>query len=337
MKRRHFTRILAGSTLAPAIRAAEATPWSRAEPHMGCLWTLTLPDTPPALAGPAAAAVFAEITRLNTIFSDYEPTSELNRLCAHAGSPTPVLVSKELFDILDRSLKMSVLTGGLFDITLAPCVRLWRRSRRRSELPGLETLTNARALTGFQHLLLDPANRTARLAKSGMQLDLGGIAKGWTQDACLALLHQRFEITCVLLDAAGEIAAGSPPAGRESWQIGLLPSGTEAPVRIPLKNANVATSGDHYQYVEIAGIRYSHIIDPRTGLGSTVSRQASLIAPTGAQADPLTKLLCLMDPAESLPLLAKTWPGLQARITTQLPGQPREVRKTPGFPELLEK
>jgi thiamine biosynthesis lipoprotein len=336
MKRRHFTRILAGAALASSARAAaEATPWSRAEPHMGCLWTLTLPGTPPAAAGPAAAAVFAEIARLNRIFSDYEPTSELNQLCAKAGSFTPIPVSGELFDILERSSKMSALTGGLFDITLAPCVRLWRRSRRRNELPSPDALAKALALRSSEDLLLDPAARTVRLAKPGMQLDLGGIAKGWTQDACLALLRDRFKITCVLLDAAGEVAAGTPPAGRETWQIGLQPSGSEAAVRIFLKNANVATSGDHYQFVEIDGLRYSHIIDPRTGLGSTVSRQASLIAPTGALADPLTKMLCLMDPAESLPILAKNWPGLHARVTTQRPGEALVVKETPDFPALL--
>jgi len=301
---------------------------------MGCLWTLTLPGTPPDLAEKASTACFAEIARLNTIFSDYEPTSELNQLCEKAGQAAPVRVSAELFDILERSRKTSELTGGLFDITMGPCIRLWRRSRRRSELPEAATLAKARGLAGYQHLVLDPAARTARLAMPGMQLDLGGIAKGWTQDACLKLLHEKFRLTCVLLDAAGEVAAGSPPAGRDSWQIGLQPSGSEAAVRIALTNANVATSGDHFQYVEIGGQRYSHIIDPRTGLGTTISRQASLIAPTGALADSLTKLLCLLPPEESLPLLQKHHPGLQARISTQIPGQSLQISQTEAFPLL---
>lgn len=335
MTRRQFAHIIAGAALAPRLHAAEpAAPWTRAEPHMGCLWTLTLPDLPPAKAEPVATAIFTEIARLNGIFSDYEPASELNRLCQKSGQAEPVAVSPELFDILDRSRKMSVLTKGLFDITLAPCIRLWRRSRRRGELPDDATLAAARARTGWTHLELDPSARTARLALPQMQLDLGGIAKGWTQDACLRLLHDRFGITSVLLDAAGEVAAGTPPAGRPEWQIGLLPSGGDPPVRIALREANAATSGDHYQFVEISGKRYSHIIDPATGLGSTISRQATVIAPDGALADPLTKLFCLMDPEESLPLLARQWPGVHARITAALPGQPVQVRQTGGFPLL---
>ena len=334
MTRRHFLHSLAATTLAPAASAAEAGPWSRSEPHMGCLWTLTLPELPAASATAAADAVFAEIARLNLIFSDYEPTSELNRLCTKAGQDAPVPVSRELFGILHRSREISTLSDGLFDITLAPCIRLWRRSRRRGELPEPGILAQARARSGWQAMELDEANRTVRLAKPSMQLDLGGIAKGWTQDACLKLLRDRFKITCVLLDAAGEVAAGTPPAGKDHWEIGLLPSGDERPLRIALKEANAATSGDHYQYVEIEGKRYSHIIDPRTGLGSTISRQATLIAPTGAMADPLTKLLCLLDPAESLPLFAKTWPGLQARITWKPHGQPLRTSQTPHFPLL---
>ncbi len=334
MTRRQFFLVPASLAVAPRLWAAAAEPWSRAEPHMGCLWTLTLPDLPPARAEAAGTAVFTEIARLNRIFSDYETNSELNRLCQKAGGSTPVPVSPELFDILDRSRQMAALTHGLFDITLAPCIRLWRRSRRRGELPDAITLAAARDRTGWQHLELEPAARTARLTKQGMQLDLGGIAKGWTQDACLRLLRDRFQITSVLLDAAGEVAAGMPPAGRDAWHIGLLPSGQDPPVRIALREANAATSGDHYQFVDIRGTRYSHIIDPRTGLGSTVARQATLIAPTGSLADPLTKLLCLLDPAESLPLLDKHWPGLEARITCQPAGGPRQLRQTAGFPLL---
>jgi len=333
MTRRHFTTSLAAAGLASLARAAGDPPWSRSEPHMGCIWTLTLPGIPDGTAAPAATACFAEIARLNTIFSDYEPTSELNQLCQKAGQP-PVPVSAELFDILEKSLEISTQTHGLFDITLAPCVRLWRRSRRRGELPDAATLAEARARTGFQHLLLDPAARTARLEMPGMQLDLGGIAKGWTQDACLRLLREKFQLTCVLLDAAGEVAAGTPPPGRAAWHVGLQPTAAEPQVRISLTNANAATSGDHYQFVEIGGQRYSHIIDPRTGLGATLSRQATLIAPTGALADPLTKLLCLLPPEESLPLLQKHHPGLHARITTAPTGQPLQIQQTRDFPLL---
>lgn len=315
-----------------AAGAEEAAPWSRAAPHMGCLWTLSLPGTPASLAEPAADAVFAEIARLNQIFSDYQSTSELNQLCATAGQSAPVPVSAELFGILSLSRSLSEISGGLFDITLAPCVRLWRRSRRRAELPDPAALAHARALAGSQAMELDPARQTVRLTKPGMQLDLGGIAKGWTQDACLRLLRDRFQITCVLLDAAGEVAAGTPPAGRSAWQIGLQAGAGGKAGRISVKQANVATSGDLYQFVSIGGRRYSHIIDPRTGLGSTISRQGTIIAATGSLADPLAKVLCLTDPETSLALLQRHYPQVHARVTQSSPGLPLLVRQSSGFP-----
>ncbi len=336
MTRRRFIRTFSAAAFLPSARAEEPVPWARSEPHMGCLWTLTLPDTPPETAEKASADVFSEIARLNRIFSDYEPASELNLLCGKAGQDQPVAVSPELFDILQRSLRMADFSGGLFDITLAPCVRLWRRSRRRGELPDAESLGKARALTGWQNMELDETRRTVRLTKPGMQLDLGGIAKGWTQDACLGLLRERHHITCCLLDAAGEVAAGTPPPGRAFWQIGLhaVPGGK--PSRIPLKEGNAATSGDHYLFVEIGGRRYSHIIDPRTGLGSTISRQGTIIAPTGAAADPLTKLICLMEPVGSLALLAERFPEVQALVSEYRPDQPPRLARTPGFPATVE-
>jgi thiamine biosynthesis lipoprotein len=336
LTRRRFFRTLAAAGLTSSFRARAQEPpsplWSRAEPHMGCQWTLTLPDLSPDAAEKAAAAVFAEIARLNTVFSDYEPTSELNRLCARAGGDAPVPLSADLFDILDRSRRMAEFSGGLFDVTLAPCIRLWRRSRRRGELPDADALAKARALSGWQSMELDPAARTVRLAKPGMQLDLGGIAKGWTQDACLKLLLDRFQITGVLLDAAGEVALGTPPAGRLGWRVALQDPSGSTTERLLLRDANIATSGDHFQFVEIAGKRYSHIIDPRTGLGSTISRQASVIAPTGALADPLTKLLCLMEPAVSLAMVTARYPEAQARVTESLSGAPPSVHQTARFP-----
>ena len=334
MNRRRFVSTISAISLMPSSTwAAEEKLWSRAEPHMGCLWTLTLPDVASDLAETAAAAVFAEIARLNAIFTDYDPASELNQLCLKAGRGGAVPVSAELYDILAYSRQMSAFSRGIFDITLAPCVRLWRRSRRRGELPEPEALAKARALAAWQAVSLDPTTRSVRMAKPGMQLDLGGIAKGWTQDACLKLLRDRFQISGVLLDAAGQVAAGTPPLGRGSWTIALQAMAGGTGDRIPLREANVATSGDHFQFVEIGGKRYSHMIDPNTGLGSTVSRQASVIAPTGVLADALTKLCCLMEPEESFALIEAKYPEVKFRVTQSAgPGAILEMRQTTAFP-----
>src|SRR5690606_11385404 len=123
----------------------------------------------------ASRAAFDRIAQLDDTLSDYQLDSELMRLCDRAGGP-PVPVSQDLFDVLALAKRAWERSDGAFDPTIKPVVKLWRRARRRGELPDPEALAEARALVGAEHLILDPEARTVRLAKAGMQLDLGGIA-----------------------------------------------------------------------------------------------------------------------------------------------------------------
>ena len=171
--------------------------------------------------------------------------------------------------MLSRSQLLAAQSEGTFDITVGPIVKLWRRARRSKEMPSPERLAEARRAVGYRYLQLDPKKHTARLLRPGMRLDLGGIGMGYAVDESLALLRS-LGITRALLDASGDIGVGDPPPGKEGWKIGIAPYAADAPPSryLILANAAVTTSGDAFQHVDIGGKRYSHVVDPRTGLGA---------------------------------------------------------------------
>src|SRR5262249_31998707 len=152
--------------------------------------------------------------------------SELMRLCDRAGGP-PVKVSDDLFTVLQRSRAVWERSGGAFDVTVGPVVRLWRRARRDRKPPSAEDRAPARALASSECLELDPAARTVRLARAGMKLDLGGIAKGFASDEAVKVLRAQ-GVPRALVAGAGDIVAGDPPPGRKGWTIAVAPLGPRA-------------------------------------------------------------------------------------------------------------
>ncbi len=258
-------------------------------------------------ANAAAEAAFARIHQLNGILSDYDPKSELRRLCATAGQGKAVRVSEELWNVLVHADTLAKRSGGAFDVTVGPVVRLWRRARRRKLLPPPEILSKHRKLLGHHLVRFDPQRRTVELLKPGMQLDLGGIAKGYAVDEALAVLGQH-GVTRALVDAGGDIGLGDPPPDKPGWLIGIAPLQPNAPPRrhLWLSRVAVATSGDAWQYVEIDGRRYSHLVDPRTGVGLTDHSSVTVIAPDGITADGLASAVSVLGPEKGLKLIDQT-------------------------------
>jgi thiamine biosynthesis lipoprotein len=295
---------------------------------MGTLFRIIVyaPDEGAARAG--ANAAFARVAALNAIMSDYDPASELMKLCARAGGP-PVRVSEDLYAVLKRAQEVSARSGGAFDVTVGPVVRLWRRARRTQRLPDAEKLAAARSLVGYRNVRLDDRARTVQLLRPGMLLDLGGIAKGYAADAALAVLR-RHGLDCALVAAGGDIAVSGPPPGRAGWTIDIAPVDGRAPGRLMLANAAVSTSGDAEQFVEIDGVRYSHIVDPRTGLGLVGRMSATVVAPTGVQADSLTKVVAVLGPEKGLPII-EAEPGVSGRFVRRTE-RGTEVRASRNFP-----
>jgi thiamine biosynthesis lipoprotein len=246
---------------------------------MGTLVRIQLYADSEQRAADAFRAAFARIAQLDEALSDYKPDSELNRL-SRAAAGVPVKVSADLFQVLAASQKLAEETGGAFDVTLGPVIRLWRQARKEHRLPDAEALREAGEHCSYQKLHLDPAKRTVSLGRAGMQLDLGGIAKGYAADAALLELSQ-LGIRQALVAVSGDLAIGDPPPGRRGWKIGVQDRIVE------LSNAAVSTSGDAEQHLDANGTRYSHIIDPSTGMGITSQMAVTIVARRGIDADGL--------------------------------------------------
>jgi thiamine biosynthesis lipoprotein len=302
------------------------------EPHMGTLFKIVLYAADELSADRAAKAAFQRIAALDAVMSDYRPASELMQLCQKAGGD-PVRVSEPLFYVLARAQEVSRLSDGAFDVTVGPVVRLWRRARKTQQLPDPEKLSRARSLVGYQNIRLDEKSHTVQLLKPGMQLDLGGIAKGYAADEALGVLQQH-GITRALVAAGGDIAVSGPPPDAEGWTIGIAP--LEDPNRKPsryllLHDAAVSTSGDAEQYVEIAGKRYSHIVDPRTGIGLVGRKSVTVVARHGIMADSLTKVVSVLGPERGLAII-EGLEGVSAFVLRQTGGG-TETIKSKRFPK----
>jgi thiamine biosynthesis lipoprotein len=268
---------------------------------MGTEFQLVLYTPDESSANVASRAAFDRIAQLDAMLSDYRPESELMQLCANAGGP-PVPVSDELFFVLSRSQDLARRTDGAFDVTVGPVVRLWRRARRQHKLPDPDRLLQARELVGHKKVQLDDQSRTVQLMKKGMQLDLGGIAKGHAADEAIAVL-KKHGVTRALVAASGDIVVSAPPPGADGWTIGIGPlEDADGPPSeyLLLRDAAISTSGDTEQFVEIAGTRYSHIIDPRTGSALTERMHVTVVAPNGITSDSLATAVCVVGPDRGL-------------------------------------
>ena len=321
----------------PAVAPAPRS-WQRCtfdSRHMGTLFRIIVYTTDEALAQRAAAAAFQRIAQLDDIMSDYKHSSELMRLCqafATDCSGPPVRVSDDLFTVLAAADRLSRRSGGAFDVTVGPLSLLWRHARRTQQLPDRQELAEALARVGYDKVRLDPLRQTVHLSVPGMRLDLGGIAKGYAADEALRLLREQFGLPHALVAAWGDIACGEPPPGETAWRVQIAPiAASQKPRWLRLARAAVSTSGDLEQFVVINGVRYSHIVDPRTGLGLTGRRSVTVIAPRGIDADSLTKAVSILPPDQAMQLIADT-PAAAAYLAwiDETTGQLRELR-SPRF------
>lgn len=260
-------------------------------------------------ASQAAQAAFRRIAMLDAIMSDYRAGSELMRLCRQAGGP-PMRVSDDLYRVLAQAQQLAERSHGAFDVTVGPVVRLWRQARARRQLPSPDRLALALKLVGYKNLRLDPAEKTAQLMKPGMLLDLGGIAKGYAADEAIAVL-QAHGIERALVGGAGDIRTSSPPPDGRGWLIAIAPldpGGKNADRFFLLHDGAVSTSGDAEQHLEIAGVSYSHILNPKTGLGLTGHSSVTVVAQNGITSDSLATAASVLGPGRGLELV-KSFPG----------------------------
>jgi len=318
-------RLTVAALLTAAAHAAPQQPskFTFEKVHFGNIPVeLTLYAADAEQAQTAADAAFARVAELSAMMNDYafEPPSPLNRIAAQA--PKPVTVPPELFAALQRAVAMHAFTDGAFDITAKPFVQMWRTSRKVGELPPKHRLANARRYVDVKALALDAERSTATLKKQGMWLDLGGLAKGMVGDEVVALLKKRGIASC-RYRAGGDMVFGDAPPGEDGWRV-TVPDllvkdehGEPRPLTFVAHNSAASVSGDVYRFVEIDGVRYAHVIDPRTGLGVTDRRVTCVRGRRGIDTDPLATAGLILDDAKWRAALAKV-PGSRgdvARVT----------------------
>lgn len=284
------------------------------EPSMGTLVKITVYTSDEQAATKAFRAAFDRIGDLDRILSDYKPDSELNRIATTAVGRA-VQVSDDLFTVLAASQELAAATDGAFDVTQGPVIRLWREARKTSRLPDAAALKEAASRSGYRKLHLDAGRHTIMLDRADMALDVGAIGKGYAASEALKVL-ERLGVRSALVAVSGDLAFSNAPPGERGWRIDLHaddPGLASVPRVLELTNAAVSTSGNSEQHLDVAGRRYSHIINPSSGLGLVEDITVTVIAPGGLDADGLDTAISVVGPERGLALV-ESRPGVAALI-----------------------
>ncbi|TDE13740.1 FAD:protein FMN transferase [Dyadobacter psychrotolerans] len=252
---------------------------------MGSPFKLIIYAPGDSIANAAANSAFKRIEDLNAALSDYRDDSEINSVSARSGSKDWIPVSKDLFDILYISNDISKKTKGAFDATLGPIVQEWRRATRKGYFPDKKLIAAALAKTGYKKIEFNEDSHKIKLNTKGMRLDIGGLGKGYAADEAVKVL-QSYGITSAMIDAGGKLALMNPPPGEKGWKI-VISTGSDSIRTIEYANVGIATSGPTYRYLEYKGKRYSHIVDPKTGIGLQFHLRTTVISPNATEADAL--------------------------------------------------
>ncbi len=328
-----LTFLLLGT--APAREVTRLTLYETVEPHMGTLFKIKLYSTDKQSAMAASRAAFARITQLDDRLSDYKPDSELN-LATRAATSHPVHISNDLMTVLKASQKLSGATDGAFDVTIGSLTKLWRNARTSGQLPGSAAINAARGRCGYRKMHLDESSGTLKLDMENMQLDLGAIAKGYAADQALAVISQ-MGIQSALVAASGDLAFSESPPDQPGWKIGIDSlDGADKPFTrvLFLSNAAVSTSGGTEQFLQAGGHRFSHIINPETGMGLESDIAVTTVSRYGITADAAATAVSVLGCDKGLAFV-EGQPGLAAFILEQKDGH-LEGRESARFKTLAQ-
>lgn len=323
--------MLAGSVVLSANASTKLRRFEAVEPHMGTLVRVVVYTRHEQAAREAFTAGFDRIRELEAVLSDYRVDSELSRLSA-APVGQPVRISDDLFAVLRAAQEIAEATGGAFDVTQGPVTRLWREARKSGRLPDAVALEAAAARTGFRKLAVDDGHQTVTMAVAGMALDVGGIGKGYAASEALAAIT-RVGVQSALVAVSGDLAFSAAPPGSSGWHIALSTGRDDdgrAPQMLELEHAAVSTSGASAQHLDVDGRRYSHIIDPVSGIGLRDDITVTVIAPTGAEADSLATAISVLGVERGLSVLDAR-PGVSGLVIVRT-GEDVRVYRSARYP-----
>jgi len=253
-------------------------------------------------ANAAIDAVMAEMVNIDNNMSTYKPESEVSRVNAGAAK-APMPISQELFDLLTTALEFSRITEGAFDITYASVGFMYDFHAHKK--PTEAEIESALPAVNYHHVVLDAKARTVFFTQPGVRIDLGGIGKGYAVDRAIAILQQR-GISHALVTAGGDSRIIGDRFGKP-WIVGIRHPDDKSRViaKIPLVDTAMSTSGDYERYFDEDGVRYHHIIDPRTGKSASKVRSATILASTATRTDGLSKTAFVLGAEEAMKIYEK--------------------------------
>lgn len=311
-RRRRATSLLAALACAGATMAADATAFDGAAPApaaprnvvfrtrtMGSWATLTLVTADSTAVAQLARSALLSLHHTDSLMTNWTATSEVARINGTAGAAATV-VEPEVASVITLAADVTAASGGAFDLTVEPLVRLWGFLGGKPRVPAADELERTRGLVGWGRVAWDPATAQLRLPEAGMRIDLGGIAKGHGVDRVAALLRSA-GVTDALVDLTGNMAAIGSAPGHAGWVVGIRDPRDRGPylATLRLHDRCVSTSGDYVQFVSDGGRRYGHILDPRTGWPARGLSSVTVVAGSAAVADAWSTALFVLGPAEA--------------------------------------
>ncbi len=229
----------------------------------------------------------AEITRIEKLISSWDSASQTSEINRYAGI-SAVKVDKELFELISRAIAISEITDGAFDISYASMDRIWKFDGSMTTMPSPEEVQKSLGKVGFENIILDTQNQTVFLAEKGMKISFGAIGKGYAADKAKQLLMDK-GVSAGIINASGDMNTWGKQANGKEWTVAITNpmNKNNAFAILPLKQGAVVTSGDYEKFVEFNGIRYAHIINPKTGYPATGIISVTVFAPSAELADAL--------------------------------------------------
>jgi thiamine biosynthesis lipoprotein len=304
-------RLLACALAAMMVSAPVRAEWfQREEAIMGTRVAVELWSEDPALAQRAMEAVIAEMRRTDELMSTYKPESQLSQVNAHAFE-RPVPVDEEIIDVVERSLELSKLSGGAFDVTYASVGYLY--DFRAHQRPTDEQIAEALPGVDYRQVRVDRAASTIRFLREGVRIDLGGIAKGYAVDRSIEHLRA-LGIQHAMVNAGGDTRLLGDRRGKP-WIVGIRDPRNEGRVvtRLPLADEAISTSGDYERYFEEDGVRYHHILVPGTGRSAREVRSATVLGADATTTDGLSTTVFVLGVERGMQLIGRL-PGIEAVV-----------------------
>lgn len=272
---------------------------------MGSRWGITLSGPDTLSTQQNIDTVIAEVTRIENLISDWRPETQVSQVNKNAGI-RPVKVDREVFQLTQRAMELSRLTGGAFDISFAAMDRIWKFDGSMKEMPLAALIKQSVEKVGYQNIILDSINCTIFLKNKGMKIGFGALGEGYAADKCRDMMLAR-GIMSGLVNGSGDISAwGKQPDGSD-WTIGITnPMREDKLIAIvPLRQGAVVTSGSYEKYVSFNGKRYSHIINPVTGYPATGLCSVTVFGPSAEMANGFSTSMMVLGQDAALNFIKK--------------------------------